>query len=152
MTSPSSRKRSGVNWMYASGEVICRALQKLRTARRDCWPTAVPIAPMDAPITPAGMWWKEFCPHGREAQSIAFFSAPGMERLYSGVTKSTASEREMASLSAVASGGELVSWSGLYNGRLPIGISVNCRSGGASRIKARDRIRLIEVEDRLPTK
>lgn len=60
-TSPSSRKRSGEYWMYASGKVICRALQKLRTARRGCWPTAVPIAPMDAPITPAGMWGKEFC-------------------------------------------------------------------------------------------
>jgi hypothetical protein len=33
----------------------------------------------------AGMWSKEFCPHGRDAQSMAFFSAPGMERLYSGV-------------------------------------------------------------------
>src|SRR4051794_5369637 len=59
---------------------------------------------MDAPITPAGMWWKEFCPHGREAQSMAFFKAPGMERLYSGVTNSTASEAAIASLSAVASG------------------------------------------------
>ena len=36
------------------------------------------------PITAAGMWSKEFCPHGRDAQSIAFFNAPGMERLYSG--------------------------------------------------------------------
>src|SRR5215212_1015343 len=105
MTSPSSRNRSAEYVMYASGEVSCRALQKLRTARRDCWPTAVPIAPMDAPITPAGMWWKEFCPHGREAQSMAFFKAPGMERLYSGVTNSTASELEIASLSALASGG-----------------------------------------------
>ena len=91
--------------MYASGEVICRALQKLSTARRLCCPTAVPIWPMDAPSMPAGMWSKEFCPHGREAQSMAFFNAPGMDRLYSGVTNSTASTAAIASFSAVASGG-----------------------------------------------
>ena len=60
---------------------------------------------MDAPITPAGMWSKAFWPHGREAQSMAFFSAPGIERLYSGVTNRTASDWRIASLSAVASGG-----------------------------------------------
>jgi hypothetical protein len=52
---------------------------------------AVPIWPTEAPITAAGMWSKEFCPHGRDAQSIAFFNAPGIERLYSGVTKRIAS-------------------------------------------------------------
>ena len=61
--------------MYASGEVICRALQKLRTPRRLCWPMAVPSWPAEAPITAAGMWSKEFCPHGRDAQSMAFFRA-----------------------------------------------------------------------------
>jgi hypothetical protein len=44
------------------------------------------------------------------------------------------------------------SWSGLYSGRLPIGISVNRRSCAATRINARDRTRLIEVDDRLATK
>ena len=43
-------------------------------------------------MTAAGMWSKEFWPHGRDAQSMAFFRAPGMERLYSGVTKRTASD------------------------------------------------------------
>jgi hypothetical protein len=42
--------------MQTSGAVICRALQKLSTARRLCWPTAVPILPSEAPITAAGMW------------------------------------------------------------------------------------------------
>ena len=42
---------------------------------------------------------------GRDAQSIAFFSAPGMDRLYSGVTKSTASMAAIASLSALPAGG-----------------------------------------------
>ena len=66
---------------------------------------AVPIWPTEAPITAAGMWSKEFCPHGRDAQSIAFFNAPGMERLYSGVTKSIASTAAIDALSARASGG-----------------------------------------------
>jgi hypothetical protein len=47
--------------------------------------------------------------HGRDAQSMAFFNAPGIERLYSGVTNRTASEREIASISAVASGGYFAS-------------------------------------------
>ena len=36
---------------------------------------------------------------------MAFFNPPGIERLYSGVTKSTASERAIASLRAFPSGG-----------------------------------------------
>ena len=55
VTSPSLGKTSGEYWMYASGAVICRALQKLSTPRRLCWPIAVPIWPMEAPITAAGM-------------------------------------------------------------------------------------------------
>jgi hypothetical protein len=60
---------------------------------------------MDAPITPAGMWSKAFWPQGREAQSMALFNAPGIDRLYSGVTKRMASDRRIASLSAMASSG-----------------------------------------------
>jgi hypothetical protein len=36
---------------------------------------------------------------------MAFFNAPGIERLYSGVTNRMASDRRIASVSAVASGG-----------------------------------------------
>lgn len=91
--------------MYASGAVIWRALQKLSTPRMACCARAVPSCPGEAPITAAGMWLNEFWPHGREAQSIAFFSAPGIERLYSGVTNRTASASSIACLSARASGG-----------------------------------------------
>jgi len=70
--------------MYASGAVIWRALQKLSTPRRACWATAVPMEPIEAPITAAGMWSNEFCPQGRDAQWIAFLRPPGIERLYSG--------------------------------------------------------------------
>ena len=56
-------------------------------------------------MTAAGRFTKAFWPHGRDAQSMAFFSAPGMERLYSGVTKRIACALWMASFSAMASGG-----------------------------------------------
>ena len=79
--------------MYASGAFICGELQKLSMLRRLCCPTAVPIVPGDAPITADGLRANEFVPARRLAQSIAFFRPPGIERLYSGVTKSTASTR-----------------------------------------------------------
>ena len=62
--------------MYASGAVIWRALPKQITARRLCLVKAVPICPMDAPIMTVGTWSNEFWPHGRNAQSMAFFKAP----------------------------------------------------------------------------
>ena len=52
-----------------------------------------------------GLRLKEFVPEGRLAQSIAFFRPPGIDRLYSGVTKRTPSTAAIASLSATASGG-----------------------------------------------
>jgi hypothetical protein len=56
-------------------------------------------------MTAAGRWSNEFCPHGREAQSMAFFRAPGMDRLYSGVTNRTASAAAIDALRVRASGG-----------------------------------------------
>ena len=72
---------------------------------RLCCATAVPIAPGDVPITAEGLRVNEFFPHGRLAQSIAFFSPPGIERLYSGVTNSSASTSAMACFKARATGG-----------------------------------------------
>ena len=77
--------------MYASGEFICGALQKLSTLLRCSCAIALPIDPGEVPITAAGLRESEFLPYGRLAQSIAFFSPPGIDRLYSGVTNSTAS-------------------------------------------------------------
>jgi hypothetical protein len=81
-------------------------LQKLSTPRRLCWARAVPSAPGEAPITAAGMWLNEFSVRGRDAQSIAFFIPPGIERLYSGVTMSTAWTSASAFLNATATGGK----------------------------------------------
>ena len=75
--------------------------------RRCCWPTAVPIEPGDVPMMAEGFPEKEFSPQGRLAQSMAFFSPPGMERLYSGVTKSTASTLARAALNARPGGQEI---------------------------------------------
>src|SRR6476469_10191284 len=97
--------RPGVNWMYASMALNSGELQNASMLRRCCWPTAVPILPGEVPITPDGLRWNEFWPQGRLAQSIAFLSAPGIERLYSGVTNRTASTLEIASLSATAGAG-----------------------------------------------
>jgi len=49
--------------------------------------TAVPMLPGEAPMMPVGLRANELAPQGREPQSMAFFSAPGMDRLYSGDTK-----------------------------------------------------------------
>src|SRR5687768_918853 len=97
--------RPGVNSMYASMAFICGELQKLRMLFRCCWPTAVPIFPGEVPIVADGLRKNEFSPHGRLAQSMAFLSPPGIERLYSGVTKRTASTEATASFSARAGGG-----------------------------------------------
>ena len=43
-----------------TGAVICRALQKLSTPRKLCWANAVPIGPLDVPITAAAICSKEF--------------------------------------------------------------------------------------------
>ena len=105
VTSPSSVTRPGVNSMYASIAFISGELQKDRMLRRCCCATAVPIFPGYVPMIAEGFRAKEFVPHGRLAQSIAFLSAPGMERLYSVVTKSTASTAAIASFSARPAGG-----------------------------------------------
>src|SRR4029079_8241378 len=96
----------GMNWMYASIEFISGELQNARMLRRCCWPTAVPIFPGDVPMTPDGLRGNELLPYGRLAQSIAFLRPPGIDRLYSGVTNSTASTAAMASLRDRAAGGK----------------------------------------------
>src|SRR5215207_3628615 len=93
--------------------------------------TAVPMLPGDAPMIPVGFRAKELVPQGREPQSMAFLSGPGMERLYSGEMKRIPSEASMASLRARAAGGKSASRSELYRGRSPMVISENSRVSGA---------------------
>lgn len=58
-----------------------------RQTRKCCCAIAVLILPVDTPKMPAGLPFHELFPAGRDAWSIAFFNTPGIERLYSGVTK-----------------------------------------------------------------
>src|SRR3954468_3721695 len=103
------------------------------------------MPPGEAPMIPVGVRAKELVPQGLDPQSMAFLSAPGMDRLYSGETNKMPSEAATASLRACPSGGNAASKSGLYSGRSLMGISVNSSSAGASRIRALDKVRLIEV-------
>lgn len=57
---------------------------RVRTTKNCCCAIAVPIAPA------VGFRENELLPYVRLAQSIAFFNPLGIERFYSGVTKSTA--------------------------------------------------------------
>lgn len=105
VTSPLSEIRCGVKWIWVSTAFIIGEWQELRMLLRCCCPTAVPMAPIEAPIIADGFRVKAFSPYGRLAQSMAFFNPPGMERLYSGVTKSTASTWAIAALKSLATGG-----------------------------------------------
>jgi hypothetical protein len=69
-----------------------------------CAQTA-PNIPVEAPITAAGVPVSALSPAGREAQSSAFFSTPGIEWLYSGVAIRTASASRIASRSASTASG-----------------------------------------------
>ena len=91
----------------------CGASRKLRTLRIDDCITAVPIPPGEAPMIPVGLRAKELLPHGREPQSIAFFSAPGMDQLYSGDTMRIPPEPSIAALSSLPAAGKSASKSGL---------------------------------------
>ena len=59
----------------------------------------------EAPIAAAGLPFRALSPAGREAQSSAFFSWPGIEWLYSGVAIRTASASRIASRSSRTASG-----------------------------------------------
>ena len=85
-----------------------------RTLRSSPCAQTAPNIPVLAPMTTAGLARSAFSGNGREAQSSAFFSAPGIEELYSGVLMRTASAAASASRSAATvAGGGLTSWSWL---------------------------------------
>ena len=74
----------------------------------------MPPIPGVAPMIAAGLPIRTELRGGREAQSIAFFSTPGIPKLYSGVTMRSASARRMADFSApTGSGSPLASTSAL---------------------------------------
>ena len=70
------------------------------TLRVSAWAQTAPNMPVEAPITAAGLPVRALWPAGREAQSRAFLSWPGIEWLYSGVAIRTASASRIASRSS----------------------------------------------------
>src|SRR3546814_15505453 len=82
---------------------------------------------------------------------MAFFSTPGMERLYSGVTNSRPCEAEISAFSRLTESACLSSSSWLYKGRSPISNGWHVKSGGTSRVSAMANLRLKESFLRLPT-
>ena len=76
---------------------------------------------------------------------MAFFSTPGIERLYSGVRISTPSAASISPFSRVTAGGGLGSKSWLNSGRSSILANVNCVPGLASLLSAPASRRLIEL-------
>ena len=73
--------------------------------RSSAWAQTAPNMPALEPITATGLLRNAFVASGREAQSSAFLSAPGIEELYSGVAIRTASAEATAARSAATAGG-----------------------------------------------
>ena len=67
--------------------------------RASAWAQTAPNMPVLAPTTATVLPLNGLSAIGRESQSIAFFSAPGSEWLYSGVETRTASAPATASRS-----------------------------------------------------
>ena len=68
-----------------------RAPMAASTLRSSAWAQTAPKRPVLAPITATGLPRSGLVASGRESQSIAFLSWPGIEWLYSGVANSTTS-------------------------------------------------------------
>ena len=67
------------------------------TLRVSAWAQTAPNSPVDAPTTATGLPRSALSGNGREAQSSAFLSTPGIEPLYSGVEIRTPSASAIAS-------------------------------------------------------
>src|SRR4051794_28791790 len=94
------------------------------------------MAPGDALTTAPGLPFHALLPYGREPTSMAFLSAPGTDRLYSGVTKRTASADRIRSRNCVQGAGGAASASWLYSGRFPISTMPSFNAGDASSASA----------------
>jgi hypothetical protein len=67
-----------------------------RTFLTSAWAQTAPNRPVEAPTTATGLPFRALSGKGREAQSRAFLSAPGMDPLNSGVEMMTPSASAMA--------------------------------------------------------
>src|SRR5439155_6842104 len=81
-----------------------------------------------------------------------FFKPPGTERLYSGVTKSSASAAAICWRNVSHAAGGLSSRSWLYSGSSPISTALICSAAGDMAISAFAILRFSEPLRRLPTR
>jgi hypothetical protein len=113
------------------------------TLRNSACAHTAPNEPVLAPMIANGSLRSAASVSGREAQSTAFLSCPGIYELYSGVANNTASACPIASRQWVtASAGACSSSSS--NGGMSFSRSylVNCTPGGSSEPAARSSLRL----------
>jgi hypothetical protein len=89
----------------ASSTSATRAPVAPSTLRSSAWAQTAPNIPVLAPITATGLLRSGLLAGGRDTQSMAFLSTPGIDELYSGVAKSTASASAIAWRSAVTAAG-----------------------------------------------
>jgi hypothetical protein len=82
---------------------------------------------------------------------MAFFSTPGIERLYSGVTNSNPEAACSSAFSRLTGAAWLASSSWLYRGRSPISTWLKLKSAGPSLASAVANWRLSDSRRRLPT-
>src|SRR5439155_1070819 len=102
-SSPSARAVSAWPTGTSSSRACAPAVR--RTLRSSACAHTAPNRPVVAPTTNEGLPFSAVVARGREAQSIAFLSAPGTEPLYSGVAMRSASAPAMASRSARTASG-----------------------------------------------
>ena len=96
LTVPSASMSPGLSTMYISGWAMRCRCRVGRIERSMSCAIAVPTAPGVMPAMAAGFPDHEFLPHGLVPQSIAFLMIGVVERLYSGVTNSTASDASIS--------------------------------------------------------
>src|SRR3954447_2426701 len=122
------------------------------TLRSSACAHTAPNMPVEAPITATGLPLRGVSASGRETQSIAFLSWPGIEWLYSGVANRIASAAAIRSLRYVTAGSSpSPRTSSSYGGmsRRP-SYSSNSTPDGSSEAAARRSSVLWESRRRLP--
>src|SRR3954454_14482424 len=133
-----------------SSRSITRAPIAERTLRASAWAQTAPKRPVEAPTTATGLLRSGDSASGRESQSRAFLSWPGIEWLYSGVQTRTASASPIASKSAWTSSGRVCSSSSSNGGiSLRPSNSTSSASPGSSSPAARRSLEVCEPARRL---
>src|SRR3954451_4903195 len=122
------------------------------TLRSSACAHTAPNMPVEAPITATGLRLSGVSASGRDTQSIAFFSWPGIEWLYSGVANRTASAAAIRSFRCVTAGcSPSLCTSSSYGGMSSSpSYSSNSTPDGSSEAAARRSSVLWESRRRLP--